>query len=126
MGWMWFALLIFNAVIPWLTLWNKKVRRNPAMLFTIGLLINVGMWFERYIIVPVTLTINRMPFTWKLYKPGIEIPLTIGTFALFLLLYMIASRVLPIIPVWEVQEGQIAHSIRKVGKAEVKTVSDIE
>jgi Ni/Fe-hydrogenase subunit HybB-like protein len=126
MGWMWFALLIFNAVIPWLTLWNKKVRRNPAMLFTIGLMINVGMWFERYIIVPVTLTINRMPFTWKLYKPGIEIPLTIGTFALFLLLYMIASRVLPIIPVWEVQEGQIAHSIRKVGKAEVKTVSDIE
>ena len=66
---MWFGMLIFNVAIPFLTLWNKKIRRNPAMLFTIGLLINVGMWFERYIIIPVSLTINRMPFTWKLYVP---------------------------------------------------------
>ena len=65
MGWMWYAMMIFNIVIPWLTLWNKNIRRNPALLFIIGLLINVAMWFERYIIIPVSLTINRMPFTWR-------------------------------------------------------------
>ena len=126
MGWMWFAMLIFNVAIPFLTLWNKKIRRNPGMLFTIGLLINAGMWFERYIIIPTSLTINRMPFTWKLYVPRIEILLSIGTLALFILIYLIASRLIPLVPVWEVQEGQMAHSLRRVGKATVKTVSDIE
>ncbi len=126
MGWMWFGMLICNVAIPFLTLWNKKIRRNPAMLFTIGLLINVGMWFERYIIIPVSLSINRMPFTWKLYVPRIEILLSIGTLALFILIYLIASRLIPLVPVWEVQEGQMAHGLRKVGKATVKTVSDIE
>lgn len=126
MGWMWFGMLICNVAIPLLTLWNKKIRRNPAMLFTIGLLINVGMWFERYIIIPVSLTINRMPFTWKLYFPRIEILLSLGTLALFILIYMIASRLIPLVPVWEVQEGQEAHGLRKVGKATVKTVSEID
>ncbi len=126
MGWMWFVMLICNVAIPLLTLWNKKIRRNPAMLVTIGVLINVGMWFERYIIIPVSLTINRMPFTWKLYFPRVEILLSLGTLALFILIYMIASRLIPLVPVWEVQEGQEAHGLRKVGKATVKTVSEIE
>ena len=87
---------------------------------------NIGMWIERYVIIPVALTITRDPFTWRLYKPGVEIPLTIGTFAFFMLLYMLASRLIPLMPVWEVQEGQSAHMLRKIGKAEVPTVSEIE
>jgi molybdopterin-containing oxidoreductase family membrane subunit len=126
MGWMWFGMLILNVAVPWLTLWNRKIRRNPAALFTIGLLINVGMWFERYVIIPISLSINRMPFTWRLYFPRIEILLTIGTFSLFILIYMIMTRLIPMVPVWEVQEGQVAHGLRRVGKAKVKTVSEIE
>ena len=67
-----------------------------------------------------------MPFTWRLYIPHVEIFLTFGTVCLFLLLYMLASRLIPLIPVWEVQEGQEAHSLRKVGKVEVSTLSEIE
>jgi len=67
-----------------------------------------------------------MPFTWRQYEPRIEIPMTIGTFALFLLLYMLASRIIPLIPVWEVQEGQEAHMLRKVGRTHVSTLSDLE
>jgi Ni/Fe-hydrogenase subunit HybB-like protein len=126
MGWMWFCMLIFNVAIPLLTLWNKKIRRNPGMLVAIAVLINIGMWFERYIIIPVSLTINRMPFTWKLYFPRVEILLSLGTLALFILIYMIASRLIPLVPVWEVQEGQMAHGLRKVGKVSVKTVSEID
>src|SRR6476620_4313417 len=70
----------------------------------VGVLINVGMYIERYIIIPVGVTITRMPFVWRQYYPRIEIPMTIGTFALFLLLYMLASRLIPLVPVWEVQE----------------------
>lgn len=126
MGWMWFAMLICNVAIPWAILWNKKWRSTPWLIFIVGLLINFGMWFERYIIVPISLTINRMPFTWRLYQPGIEIPLGIGTLAFFILLYMAASRLVPLIPVWEVQEGQMAHSLKKFGRETIVTVSDLE
>jgi len=84
------------------------------------------MWLERYILIPGALAINRMPFTWRIYIPRVEIFLTIGTFALFLLLYMLASRLIPLVPVWEVQEGQLAHSLRKFGKTEVATKAEIE
>jgi Ni/Fe-hydrogenase subunit HybB-like protein len=126
LGFLWFVMLIVNIAIPWLVLWNKKWRSNPWIVFVVGLLINVGMYIERYIIVPISLTINRMPFSWRLYEPGIEIPLTIGTISFFILLYMIASKLIPLVPVWEVQEGQMAHSVKKFGRETVVTVSELE
>ncbi|HSG44503.1 MAG TPA: NrfD/PsrC family molybdoenzyme membrane anchor subunit [Anaerolineales bacterium] len=126
LGWMWFAMLVLNIAVPWLTLWNARWRATPWLIFTAGLLIYVGMWFERYIIVPISLTINRAPFTWKLYQPGAEIPLGIGTVALFIMLYMMASKLIPLIPVWEVQEGQMAHKLSKYGRETVVTVSELE
>ena len=126
LAYLWYTMLTCNIAVPWAILWNKKWRETPWLLAIAGTLINVGMYLERYIIIPVGVTINRMPFTWRQYYPRIEIPMTIGTFALFLLLYMLASRLIPLIPVWEVQEGQEAHMIRKVGKAEISTLSDLE
>ena len=126
MAWMFLQFVFFNIVIPPLLLWSKKVRETPWLLALIGLMINVGMYWERYLIIPVMLTINRMPFTWKLFQPRLEIFLTIGTFSMFLLFYMIVSRLIPLIPVWEVQEGQMTHSLRKVGKAKLPTISEFE
>jgi molybdopterin-containing oxidoreductase family membrane subunit len=126
LGWMWFAMLIFNVALPWATLWNRKWRSNPWLLFGVGLFINFGMWFERYIIIPISLTINRMPFTWRMYTPGVEVFLGIGTVAFFILLYMGASRLIPLIPVWEVQEGQMAHSLKTYGRETVVAVSELE
>ena len=126
LGMVWLAMLVFNVAIPWLVLWNKKWRSTAWVIFIVGLLINVGMWIERYVIIPISLTVNRMPFTWRLYQPGIEILLTIGTIALFILLYMIASRLIPLVPVWEVEEGQLAHGVRQVGKAKVSSVANLE
>jgi Ni/Fe-hydrogenase subunit HybB-like protein len=96
------------------------------LLASVGVVINIGMWLERYVIIPVGLSINRMPFTWRLYFPAVEIFLTIGTISLFLLLYMLASRLIPLVPVWEVQEGQAVHMLRKIGRAHVSTVSNLE
>lgn len=126
LSWVWMTMLICNIVIPWAILWNRGWRRTPWLMGIIGIVVNIGMWIERFVIIPMSLTITRMPFTWRIYKPGIEIPLTIGTFALFMLLYIIASRLIPLIPVWEVQEGQEAHTLRKVGKANIPAVSEIE
>jgi Ni/Fe-hydrogenase subunit HybB-like protein len=126
LGWMWFLMLICNVAVPWLTLWNKKIRSNPRAIFVIGALINVGMWIERYVIIPISSTVNRMPFTWNEYKPGVEVWLSFGTLAFFALLYLTASRLIPLVPVWEVQEGQMAHTVRKVGRVVVPTVSELE
>ena len=123
---LWYTMLFCNIVVPWAVLWNRKWRETPWLLAIVGFFINIGMYLERYIIIPVGVTINRMPFTWRQYEPRIEIPMTIGTFALFLLLYMLASRLIPLVPVWEVQEGQEAHLLRKVGRTEVSTLSDLE
>ncbi len=126
-AWMFYSMLIFNAVIPWALLWNKKIRRMPWVMFTIGLLIVVGMWFERFLIVPGTLTISADPFTWRVYQISwVEISLTLGTLAFFALLYLIVSRFLPFISPWEVQEGQASHTIRKVGKATLPSASEID
>ena len=126
LSFVWVSMFICNIIIPWAILWNKKWRRKPWLMLVVGILVNIGMWIERFIIIPGSLTITRMPFTWREYKPSIEIPLTIGTFALFLLLYMLASRLIPLVPVWEVQEGQSAHILRKVGKAKIPSVGDID
>ena len=124
--WLWYLMLFCNIVVPWAILWRRKWRETPWLMAIVGILINVGMWIERYVIIPEALTINRMPFTWRIYVPRIEIFLTIGTFSLFLLLYMAASRLIPLIPVWEVQEGQEGHILRKIGKAHIPTVSEID
>lgn len=126
-AWIWYAMLVFNVLIPWLTLWNRKWRRTPWLMFIITIGINIGMYFERYTIIPMSLGHQRMPFDWGAYSPRLpEISIAIGTLCLFILLYLLASRLIPLIPVWEVREGQEAHMLRRIGKAEVSSVSDLD
>jgi Ni/Fe-hydrogenase subunit HybB-like protein len=122
----WYLMLFCNIVIPWLTLWNKKVRRTPWMMFAIGFIVNIGMYTERYLIVPGMISRSRFPFVWDTYQPRIELVISLGSLTLFLLLYTLASRLIPLIPVWEIQEGQIAHTLRRIGKTSVSSVSEVE
>lgn len=123
----WYAMLFFNIVVPWLTLWNKKVRRSPLALFLVTIGINIGMYLERFLIIPGFLQRNRLPFDWGAYNPRWpEISIALGTLALFSLLYVLASRVVPLIPVWEVLEGQLSHSRRRIGKTVVTSIAELE
>lgn len=126
-AWVWYLMLTCNVAIPWLTLWSKKLRRTPWAIFIVSILINVGMYAERYTIIPLTLGHQRFPFDWGEYTPRLtEISIALGTLCLFVLLYLLASRLIPLIPVWEVQEGQESHRLRKVGKTQVPSVSELE
>jgi molybdopterin-containing oxidoreductase family membrane subunit len=126
-AWVWYTMLFFNIVVPWLTLWSKKIRRTPLAMFLITVGINIGMYFERYTIIPLTLGHQRLPFDWGEYSPRLpEISIAFGTLCFFILLYMLASRLIPLIPVWEVREGQEAHIVRKVGKTQVPSVSELD
>lgn len=126
-AWVWYVMLICNIAVPWLTLWNRNIRRSPVAMFIITLLINVGMFAERYTIIPLTLGHQRNPFSWGEYAPRLaEVSIVIGTFCLFLLLYTVMTRLIPMIPVWEVVEGQMAHKRTKIGKTEVTSVTELD
>ncbi len=124
---LWYLMLIMNIAIPWLTLWNRRVRRSTWWLFLVTIGVNIGMYIERYIIVTGFLQRNRLPFDWGVYNPSlVEVLISIGSLSLFMLLYVVASRFIPLVPVWEVQEGQITHSLRRIGRALVPSVAELE
>jgi molybdopterin-containing oxidoreductase family membrane subunit len=71
-----------------------------------SILVVIGMWFERFLIIVPTLTHPRFTFNWGDYTPTwVELTLTAGTFGYFVLLYAIFTRLFPIIAVWEYKEG---------------------
>lgn len=123
----WAIMVFFNIAVPWLTLWSRKIRRSPLLLFLVALGVNIGMYMERYIIVTGFQRRNRLPFNWGDYQPSlIELAIVAGSIAAFLFIYGLLTRVLPVIPVWEVKEGQAAHQLRRVGRAQVTSVSELE
>ena len=129
-GWaapLWFLMLFSNIVLPWATLWSRRIRRSVGALFFISIFVQIGMYIERYLIIPTVLGRNELPFDWGLYVPHLpETLITIGAFALVGFLYILISRVIPLIPVWEVREGQMLHGVRRIGKAEVETRAEPE
>jgi Ni/Fe-hydrogenase subunit HybB-like protein len=114
---LWGLMLVSNIVIPWLTLWSKRIRTSIPALVVISIMVQVGMYLERYLIIPVTLSRNEFPYSWGLYIPNWpESVITVGAFALVGFLYLIFSRFFPLIPVWEVYEGQVMRTIRRIGR----------
>ncbi len=101
--WFW-ALLACNVLIPQL-LWFRPVRANPLMLFVISLIINVGMWIERFVIVVQSLSRDFTPSAWGLYSPTIwDIATFVGTIGLFFALIFLFIRLLPMISIFEMRE----------------------
>jgi Ni/Fe-hydrogenase subunit HybB-like protein len=98
------TMLICNCVVPQL-LWSKKVRENLLLLWVISVRVNVGMWMERFVIIVVSLSHEYMPSIWRNYSPTwLDYGTFIGTLGLFSTLFLIALRVIPIVPVFEVKE----------------------
>ena len=96
-------LIICNIIVPQL-LWLKSVRVNAVQLFIVSMFINVGMWLERFIIVVVSLHRDYMPSSWDMYHPTIwDWAIYIGTIGLFLFLFSLFLRGLPIIAIHEIR-----------------------
>ncbi len=98
------ALIACNALTPQL-LWFPKIRANAAVLFVIALIVNVGMWLERYIIVVTSLHRDFLPSSWDMYAGTVwDWATFIGTIGLFLALLFLFIRVLPMISIFEMRE----------------------
>jgi Ni/Fe-hydrogenase subunit HybB-like protein len=121
------AMIAFNFVIPFSLLLFRRVRRSILAIFIISILINVGMYIERYLIVIPGLSRSHMPFMWTNWTPTwVEISMSVGTFAGFTLLYILFTKFFPIIAIWEIKEGQVIHSTREIAGTEVPTVAKAE
>jgi len=97
-------LLTLNIMIPQL-LWFPKIRGNLILLFGLMLLVNVGMWLERFIIVVSSLTKSFMPSAVHTYHPtSWDIMTFVGTIGLFFALLFLFVRVLPLMAIFELKE----------------------
>lgn len=96
-------MLTSNAIIPQL-FWFKYIRQNLIIVFIISIIINIGMWFERYVIVVTSLTKDLIPSNWVNYSPtNVEIGLFIGTLGFFVLCILLFFRYLPMIAMSEIK-----------------------
>jgi Ni/Fe-hydrogenase subunit HybB-like protein len=102
-GWAYGIMVGCNVLIPQL-LWFRSMRRNLWVVFPISLLINVGMWFERFVIVVTSLHRDFLPSSWSSYRPTpIELSMLVGSFGLFFTLFLLFCRFLPVIAMAEVK-----------------------
>ena len=97
-------MIVCNVVIP-IPLWFKSVRRNLKILFIMSIFINIGMWFERFNIIVISLSHGFDPAAWGIYKPSwVEVGITVGSFAWFLMFFLLFLKTLPSVSIAEMKE----------------------
>jgi molybdopterin-containing oxidoreductase family membrane subunit len=102
--WAFWIMFTCNCIIP-LSLWFKKVRRNMRVLFVLCLFVNVGMWFERFVIIVTSLSRPMEPAPTVYYRMSwTEAAVTAGAFAWFFMYFLIFVRVLPAFSIAELKE----------------------
>jgi Ni/Fe-hydrogenase subunit HybB-like protein len=104
--WWWAAwtMLICNMVLP-LSLFSQKLRRNPAWLFILSIFINIGMWFERFVIIVPGLSHEFEPWQWGGYVPSwVDMAILLGSFGWFFMWFLLFIKQLPVIAISEVKE----------------------
>jgi len=102
-SWAYWIMFSCNVFIPQL-FWSKKIRTSIIPMFIIGMFVNVGMWFERFVIVVTSLSRDYLPASWAYFKPTIiDFGLLLGSFGLFFTLVLLFVRFLPAISIPEIK-----------------------
>jgi Ni/Fe-hydrogenase subunit HybB-like protein len=110
-----FWVMSFCNVVAPLFFFFKRVRTTPKTLFAIAILINIGMWLERFVIIVGSMAQDFIPAQWGFYWPNwVEISIMIGSFCLFLTLFLLFAKFLPSVPMAELKE-EIGHPLRREG-----------
>lgn len=110
---MYWSLIFCNVLTPNL-LWFPKIRNNTILLFIISIIVSIGMWLERYVIIVVSLSRDFLPSSWGQYHGSpFDWTMFIGTIGLFLTLLFLFVRVLPMISIFEMRtllpEAEVKH-----------------
>lgn len=102
-AWAYWIMISCNVISPQL-FWFKKIRENTAWVWIISIFVNIGMWFERFVIAVTTLTRDWLPSSWGYYSPTIiDIFTYVGTFGVFSVLFLLFLRFLPLMAMAEIK-----------------------
>jgi molybdopterin-containing oxidoreductase family membrane subunit len=105
------SLILCNIAVPLVALWFARVRRNVGALFVISLVIQTGMWLERFVIVVTSLHRDFVPSSWGMYYPTRwDWATFLGTIGFFFLLFLLFIRFLPMISIFEMRG--LAHELK--------------
>jgi molybdopterin-containing oxidoreductase family membrane subunit len=104
--WMWASAILYtcNMVLP-LTLFSQRLRRNTTWLFILSIAINIGMWFERFVIIVPSMSHEFEPWKWTSYRPTwVDYAILCGSFGWFFMWFLLFIKQLPVIAISEVKE----------------------
>ncbi len=102
-AWSYWIMIFSNVVVPQL-FWFKRFRTSIPVMFVVSIFVNIGMWFERFVIVITSLHRDFLPSSWDMFKPTwVDMGMLIGAFGLFFTLFLIFVRYLPIVAMSEVK-----------------------
>jgi molybdopterin-containing oxidoreductase family membrane subunit len=103
-GWSYWLMMTCNVVSPQL-FWSRKLRRNVLFTFIMSIVVNIGMWFERFVIIVSSLYRDYLPSSWSIYyRPTIwEVGFYLGTFGLFFTCFFLFSKYFPVIAIAEIK-----------------------
>jgi molybdopterin-containing oxidoreductase family membrane subunit len=102
-AWAYWTMITCNVLVPQI-FWFKKLRTSVPVMFVASILINVGMWFERFVIVVSSLANDFLPAAWDYYRPTFfDISLFVGSFGLFFTMFLLFIRFLPMVSMTEVK-----------------------
>jgi molybdopterin-containing oxidoreductase family membrane subunit len=121
-GWSYYLMMFCNVVSPQL-FWSKKLRRNVSVTFFMSIIVNIGMWYERFVIIVTSVYRDFLPSSWSTYySPSIyEIGFYLGTFGLFFTCFFLFAKYFPVIAVAEIKSV-----LKTTGENYKKKMSDIE
>ncbi len=101
--WAYWSMISCNVICPQL-FWFKKIRTNLVAVFIISIFVNIGMWFERFVIIVISLHRDYLPSSWGYFSPTyVDILTFVGSFGLFCTLFLLFMRFLPMIAIAEVK-----------------------
>jgi len=103
-AWAYWIMVSCNVLVPQL-FWVRRLRRSIAWMFVASILINIGMWFERFVIVATSLHRDFLPSSWGYYRPTFwDVAIFVGSFGLFFTLFSLFVRFLPMVAMAEVKQ----------------------
>ena len=101
--WAYWIMFSCNVITPQL-FWFEKFRKSALLMFIVSIFVNIGMWFERFVITVTSLHHDFMPANWDYYSPTwVDITTLVGSFGLFLTLFLLFLRYLPAVAIAEVK-----------------------
>ena len=114
-AWAYWTMISCNVLLPQL-FWFRKIRRSIPMMLFIVIFVNVGMWFERFVIIVTSLHRDFLPSSWRMYTPTlVDLGILLGSFGLFFTLVLLFTRTVPVVSMAEVKAvihgAQPSHSV---------------